>query len=89
MVGDTRTLITKITYFIVHLTCHSHELTISEHLAHVVEQSDIGPIALSYHVPVTLEMQRSLSWKMNASLLHDDNFVKFLETQTDFCLIVS
>lgn len=25
----------------------------------------------------------------NASLFHDDNFGKFLETQTDFCLIVS
>ena len=65
---------------------------ISQYLTHLVEQSDIGAIALSDHAPVTLEMQplrpaeRSFSWKINASLFHDDNFVKFLETQTDLYL---
>ena len=61
----------------------------------MVEQSDIGPIALSDHAPVTLEMQplrpaeRPFSWKINASLFHGDNFIKFLETQTDLYLEVN
>lgn len=68
---------------------------ISEHLAHLVEQADIGPISLSDHAQVTLEMQPlrptelSLSWKINASLFHDDNFIKFLEKQTDHYLEVN
>ncbi len=67
----------------------------SEHLAHLVEQTDIGPIALSDHAHVTLEMQplrpaeRSFSWKINASLFHDDNFIEFLEMQTDLYLEVN
>lgn len=68
---------------------------ILEHLAPLVEQSGIGSVALSDHAPVTLEMQplrpaeRSFSWKINASLFHDDNFIKFLETQTDLYLEIN
>ena len=33
--------------------------------------------------------ERSLSWEINASLFHTDDFVKFLETQTDLYLEVN
>lgn len=65
---------------------------LSKHLANLVEQSDIGSIALSDHAPVTLIMQplrpaeHSFSWRLNSLLFYDDDFIKFLENQTDFYL---
>lgn len=61
-------------------------------LLHLVEHVDIGHIALSDHAPVVMAMQplrpsdRSLSWRMNATLLMDEKFVKYLTDQKDLFL---
>lgn len=68
---------------------------ISRHLAHLVEKSDIGVIAISDHAPVSLEMQpprplkQTIYWKLNRLLLFDDNFIKLLEEQTDLYLNIN
>lgn len=61
-------------------------------LTHLIKHSDIGHIALSDHAPVTMLMQplrpieRSFSWKMNALLFLNKNFIKFLKEHTDVLL---
>lgn len=56
---------------------------------HLVEQVDIGHIALSGHAPVIMSIQplkpteHSFSWRMNTTLLMDDKFIKYLNDKTD------
>lgn len=65
---------------------------VSRCLTDLIEFSDVGHIALSDHAPVTMLMQPlrpiewSFSWRIDALLFLDNNFVKFLEEQTDFFL---
>lgn len=67
-------------------------ILISKCLGHLIEQCDIGHIALSDHAPVTLVMrpirpvERSFSWRLDTLLLLDHNFIKLLEEQTDIYL---
>lgn len=65
---------------------------ISRHMAHLVERSDIGVMALSDHAPVTVVMkpprplEQTVFWELNRSLFLDCDFIKFLEEQTDLDL---
>lgn len=65
---------------------------VSKCLTDLIESSDVGRIALSDHAPVTMLMQRlrpiewSFSWRIDPLLFFDNNFVKFLEEQTEFFL---
>uniref|UniRef100_A0A3B5MBT9 exodeoxyribonuclease III n=1 Tax=Xiphophorus couchianus TaxID=32473 RepID=A0A3B5MBT9_9TELE len=67
-------------------------LFISNHLVHLVEETEIGIISLSDHAPVRLAMQpprpldRTASWRLNRLLLLNEDFTKLLEEQTDFFL---
>uniref|UniRef100_A0A8C5E1K9 exodeoxyribonuclease III n=1 Tax=Gouania willdenowi TaxID=441366 RepID=A0A8C5E1K9_GOUWI len=68
---------------------------VSRCLLGLVEHADIGLIALSDHAPVVMAMhpprpsERSFSWRMNATLLMDEKFVKYLTDQTDLFLEIN
>uniref|UniRef100_A0A665UG82 Endonuclease/exonuclease/phosphatase domain-containing protein n=1 Tax=Echeneis naucrates TaxID=173247 RepID=A0A665UG82_ECHNA len=59
---------------------------------HLVEQLNIGHIALSDHAPVVMSIQplksteRSFSWRMNTTLLMDKKFINYLNDQADLFL---
>uniref|UniRef100_A0A3Q3A9K4 exodeoxyribonuclease III n=1 Tax=Kryptolebias marmoratus TaxID=37003 RepID=A0A3Q3A9K4_KRYMA len=67
-------------------------LYMSNHLVHLVEDSEIGTISLSDHAPVRLTMQpprpldRTASWRLNKLLLLNEDFTKLLEEKTNFYL---
>uniref|UniRef100_A0A8C5N7I9 Reverse transcriptase domain-containing protein n=1 Tax=Gouania willdenowi TaxID=441366 RepID=A0A8C5N7I9_GOUWI len=68
---------------------------VSRCLLGLVEHADIGLIALSDHAPVVMAMhpprpsERSFSWRMNATLLMDEKFIKYLTDQTDLFLEIN
>uniref|UniRef100_A0A8C5DIG8 Reverse transcriptase domain-containing protein n=1 Tax=Gouania willdenowi TaxID=441366 RepID=A0A8C5DIG8_GOUWI len=68
---------------------------VSRCLLGLVEHTDIGLIALSDHAPVVMAVhpprpsERSFSWRMNATLLMDEKFVKYLTDQTDLFLEIN
>lgn len=55
----------------------------------LAEKSNIGPITLSDHAPVTVTMQppcpnyQSRIWKLNSFHLLDEKFADYLKEQTD------
>lgn len=60
------------------------------HMAHLVNQANIGPITISDHAPVTISICFSDSsklsprfWKLNPYYLMDERFVEYLREQTD------
>ncbi|CAG5927165.1 unnamed protein product, partial [Menidia menidia] len=67
-------------------------LFMSNHLVHLVEETEIGTISLSDHAPFRLAMHpprpldRTASWRLNRLLLLNEDFTKLLEEQTDIFL---